>query len=162
MAPVENITSETNDQQTAISINKICAQSSCEPQPNLDTAGTEINVNGLVESIKKMVGDSELKLAGYNIGITLNSTRRQGQYRGVGMKYFKVLCSSLSSYEAIAIEEIVHTELTHNQSSITYRKYRANACGRYRANLGGRRHTKEKIYDFYIAWWQEGEPGFSR
>jgi|GEM_PF-1317786 len=119
----------------------------------------EKQINGIIKEIEELVSSV---VAGYNVGITKDSIRRRGQYASVGIPNYKILYNKLSSKEAGSLEKKIFNHLMSKTDHINYDRYRSNARGNYRENLGGRSHTDERIYDFYVAWWEEGDEGFKR
>jgi hypothetical protein len=108
----------------------------------------------LVEAIVKSPSVEQ-----YNIGITLDATRRRSQYwRGDKVReydHFVLLEWMLSQSEALQMEECLFVNLTQDRQSITYTKYKHTIRDqKYRRGLGGRLPSNEDLYDLYIAWWE--------
>jgi hypothetical protein len=110
-------------------------------------------LTALVEAIVKSPSVEQ-----YNIGITLDATRRRRQYwLGDGVReydHFVLLEWDLSHSKALQMEERLFVDLTQDKRSITYKKYKSTVRDHsYHASIGGRKLCCEDSYYLYIAWW---------
>jgi hypothetical protein len=96
----------------------------------------------------------------YNIGITVDSTRRRSQYKNFEptWPHYVILKSGLSAKDALKIEHDLFTQATSNKRSILYKKYRGDSREKsYKPGLGGLEKDNDKLYDIYIAWGDIGD-----
>ncbi len=112
----------------------------------------------MIETISTIVKSPMLEK--YNIGLTMNSNKRRGQYKNFDptWPHFVILKSGLSAKMALKMERDLFNLATKNKRTALYKKYRADRRDSpYKPGLGGLSVENENKYDVYIAWGNVGD-----
>jgi hypothetical protein len=116
------------------------------------------DLDSLVATIETIARSSSVEC--YNIGLTVNSSRRRKQYINFDptWPHYVILRSGLSCKAAQDLERSLHASMQSNRRSVAYRKYRGDTRdGAYTPSLGGLGKDNIRPYDLYMAWGNFGD-----